>query len=81
MGQPGYATKYDFLVDGTRVRVFRMNRLLEDFEFSTEDKDTKDSESSLRVFLESIGRSRVDAHMVCVEVEAGRSVQSVFGTH
>ncbi len=81
MGQPGCATKYDFLVDGTKVRVFRMNQLLKDFEFSTEDKDTKENESPLHVFLESVGRSRVDAHMVCVEVEAGRSVQSVFGTH
>ena len=79
MGQSGYATNYDFLVDGTHVRVFRMNQLIKDFEFSTEDKDTKDNESPLYVFLESIGRSRVDAHMVCVEVEAGRSVQSVHG--
>jgi len=46
-----------------------------------EDEDTKGNESPLHVFLESVGRSRVDAHMVCVEVEAGRSVQSVFGTH
>lgn len=81
MGQPGYATKYDFLVDGTHVRLFRKGKLLEGVEFSTLDKDTRDTVSPLGLFLESIGRSRVDAHMVCVEIENGRSVSSVFGKH
>ena len=80
MGQPGYGTKYDFLVGGTLVRVFREGKLL-DVEFSTEDKDTRETESPLHKFLESIGRSRVDAHMVAIEVQEGRSVSSVFGKY
>lgn len=79
MGQPGYGTKYDFLVDGMLVRVFREGKLLEGVVFSTADKDTRDTESPLHKFLESIGRSSVDAHMVAVEVEKGNSVSSVFG--
>src|SRR5216684_7984424 len=78
MGQPGYGTKYDFLVDGTVVRVFREGKLLEDIEFSTRDRDTREAENPLHKFLESIGRSRVDAHMVAVELENGKSVSSVF---
>jgi len=81
MGQPGYGTKYDFLVDGTLVRVFRDGRLLEGVEFSTADKDTRETESPLHKYLESIGRSRVDAHMVAVEVQNGKSVSGVFGKH
>lgn len=81
MGQPGYGTKYDFLVDGTIVRVFREGKPLEGVEFSTADRDTREAESPLHKFLESIGRSRVDAHMVAVELESGKSVSSVFGKH
>jgi hypothetical protein len=80
MGRPGYLTKYDFIVLGTFVRVFRMDKLLA-VKFSTEEKDTKDLESPLRKFLEGIGQSRVDAHTVCEAVEKGGSVRAVFGRH
>jgi len=47
--------------------------------FSITDKDSKDSESALHKFLVAIGRSAVDAHMVCDSVEKGQSVLGVMG--
>jgi hypothetical protein len=79
MSQPGYTFKYDFLVDGTLVRVFREGKLLDDVEFSTTDKDTREYVSYLNRFLQSIGRSRVDAHAVCQVIERGEPVGGVFG--
>jgi hypothetical protein len=78
MGQPGYNIPYDFAVSGTEVKVTRDGKPL-DVTFSTTEKDTKDSVSALHKFLESIGRSRVDAHMVCEVVEKGKPVHGVYG--
>jgi hypothetical protein len=47
--------------------------------FPTTEKDSANAASALHKFLESIGRSRVDAHMVCEAVEKGQSVDSVWG--
>jgi hypothetical protein len=78
MGQAGHNVRYDFTVSGTEVKVTRDGQPM-DVTFSTTEKDTKDSASTLHKFLESIGRSRVDAHMVCQAVEKGRIVHGVMG--
>jgi hypothetical protein len=65
-------------VNGTDVKVFR-NGQPTDLTFSTKDKDRAPAPSPLHEFLESIGRSRVDAHMVCEVVEKGQSVDGVMG--
>ena len=70
--------RYSFIVKGTEVKVSRDGQPL-DLTFSTAEKDTATKESALHKFLESIGQSKVNAHMVCVEIEAGKSVQSVVG--
>jgi len=49
------------------------------YDFSTTEKDSKDSASALHKFLVSIGRSRVDAHMACESVEKGQTVHGVMG--
>lgn len=48
-------------------------------QFSTTAKDTKDHITALSLFLQSIGRSRLDACAVCVAVEAGGAVSGDFG--
>lgn len=78
MARPAYKFRYSFTVNGTDVKVTRDGPPL-DVSFSTNDKDTAATESALHKFLESIGLSRVDAHMVCEEIESGKSVQSVMG--
>jgi len=78
MGQVGFNVRYDFIVNGTEVKVTRDGQPIE-VTFSTTDKDIKGSESALHKFLESIGRSRVDAHMVCGLVEGGQTVHGVIG--
>jgi hypothetical protein len=78
MGKLGYDVQYDFTVEGETISVTRKGVALPN-KFATTDKDTKDHISALSLFLQSIGRSRNDAHMVCVEVEAGRPVGGVFG--
>jgi hypothetical protein len=78
MGRPGYDVQYDFAVDGETISVNCKGLALPN-KFSTTDRDSKDHTSALNLFLQSIGRSRNDAHMVCVEVEAGRPVGGVFG--
>jgi hypothetical protein len=70
--------RYDFAVSGTEVRVSRDGQPM-NVTFSTTEKDTRDSVSALHKFLESIGRSRVDAHMVCELVEKGQTVHGVIG--
>jgi hypothetical protein len=78
MGRPGYNVQYDFAINGETVTVKRNGQELPT-KFSTTEKDTKDFVSPLNRFLQSIGRSQVDAHMVCVAVEAGTPVTGVFG--
>lgn len=78
MGQAGYNTHYDFVVSGTEVKVTRDEQPM-DVTFSTTEKDNKDSASPLHKFLESIGQSRFDAHMVCGAVERGQTVLGVMG--
>jgi hypothetical protein len=78
MSQSGFNVPYDFAVSGTEVKVTRAGKPL-DKTFSITDKDAKDSESALHKYLESIGRSRVDAHMVCEQVEKGQTVYRVMG--
>ena len=78
MGQADYKFRYAFTVTGNEVKVTREGKPV-DVTFSITDKDGKDSASPLHLYLESIGRPRGDAHMVCVEVEQGHSVDGVFG--
>ncbi len=78
MGKPGYNVQYDLAVAGETIIIKRSGEELPT-KFSTTDKDTKDHISKLNQFLQSIGRSRNDAHMVCVAVEAGTPVSGVFG--
>jgi hypothetical protein len=78
MGQPGYNVRYDLAVSGKTVTVKRNGQELPT-KFSTTDKDSKEFVSPLSKFLQSIGRSRVDAHAVCVAVEVGQEVSGVFG--
>lgn len=78
MGQPGYSIRYDFVVDGQTIIVRRNGEELPT-QFSTTEKDSKDSVSPLSTFLQSIGRSQVDAHAVCVALESGQTVSAVFG--
>jgi hypothetical protein len=70
--------RYDFIVSETRVRVIRDGQST-NLSFSTANKDTKEAASPLHEFLESIGRSRHDAHAVCEAVESGRSVHGLVG--
>lgn len=72
------AFRYDFLVNGTEVRVIRDGKQLENI-FSTLEKDTRESASPLYKFLLSIGRPKGDAHMVCEAVEKGGTVSGVIG--
>lgn len=72
------AFRYDLIVSGTEVRVSRDGKQL-DVVFSTLEKDTKELASPLHTFLLSIGRSRVDAHMVCTAVEQGQAVTGAVG--
>ena len=46
--------------------------------FSTEDIDRAQAPSKLHEYLEDIGLSRVDAHMICTVIEEGGSVSGVF---
>jgi Methylamine utilization protein MauJ len=70
--------RYDFIVKETEVKVVRDGQPL-NVSFYTTERDTKDSASALHKFLESIGRSRVDAHAVCEAVERGQSAFGVIG--
>jgi hypothetical protein len=75
---PRHEVRYDFDVIGTEVKVTR-NGKVTDLTFSTKDKDRVQASSPLHDFLETIGRSRVDAHMVCEAVERGQSIHAVMG--
>ena len=79
MAHAHHHVRYDFVVVGTEIKVSRDGQPVDNLTFSTAEKDTKESESSLHKFLESIGRSRVDAHMVCEAVKKGQTVCGVMG--
>ena len=70
--------RYDLQVNGTDVSVQREGEPLPQT-FSTADRDRPQAPSKLREFLEDIGISRVDAHMICTMIEEGKSVAGVFG--
>jgi hypothetical protein len=69
--------RYDFQVTGTEVSVSREGNPLSQT-FSNIDKDRPQAPSKLHEFLEDIGLSRVDAHMICTCIEGGQSVLGVF---
>jgi hypothetical protein len=71
--------RYDFQVTGTDVSVLREGKPVPQ-KFSTIDKDRPQAPSALHEFLEDIGLSRVDAHMICKAIEEGKSVSGVYAT-
>jgi hypothetical protein len=73
---PTHKIRYDFDVAGAEVGVMRDGQMRE-VVFGT--KDRAEAPSPLHEFLESIGRPRVDAHMVCDAIESGQSVHGVMG--
>lgn len=70
--------RYDFDVMGSDVRVLREGEPISQV-FSIADKDLPQAPSQLHEFLEDIGLSRVDAHMICTYIAQGSSIQAVFG--
>ena len=65
--------RYDLEVNGTDVSVSREGKAVTQT-FSTTDKDrplAKLATSKLHEFLEDIGLSRVDTHMICKAIEEG----------
>ena len=70
---------YQFTVRGTEVTVVRDGHPIPET-FSAYDEDTVDRPSPLHKFLESIGRSEKDAHIICEQVEKGQSVRGVMGS-
>jgi hypothetical protein len=62
--------RYDFRANATEVSVFREGKALVE-RFSTTYKDRQQAPSKLHEFLEDLGLSRVDAHMICKAVEEG----------
>jgi hypothetical protein len=69
--------RYDLEVNGTDVSVSRERKAVNQM-FSTTDKDRPQAHSKLHEFLEDIGLSRVDAHMICKAIEEGKSVAGVY---
>jgi hypothetical protein len=77
MGQAGDVL-YDLIVSGSEVKVTRDGKPL-DVTFSATEEDGETSINALHKFVESIGRSPVDAQMVCEKIKQGKSVHGVFG--
>ncbi len=71
--------RYDFLVNGTDVCVLREGKETAQ-QFLIKDKDRPQAPSPLHEFLEDISLPRVDAHAICEQVEAGKSVSGVYAT-
>jgi hypothetical protein len=69
--------RYDFQVAGTDVNVLREGKAVPK-KFPTTDKDRPQAPSALHEFLEDIGLSRVDAHMICHAIEEGKSISGVY---
>jgi hypothetical protein len=74
---PWPKTRYDLQVTGSDVRILREGTAVSQV-FSITDKDHPQAPSPLHEFLEDVGLSRVDAHMVCSYIEQGSSVHGVF---
>jgi len=71
--------RYDLQVTETDVNVLREGKAVPK-KFSTTDKDRPQAPSALHEFLEDIGLSRVDAHMICKAIEEGKSISGVYAT-
>ena len=69
--------RYDLQVTGTDVSVLREGNAIPQT-FSTLDRDRPQSPSKLHEFLEDVGLSRVDAHMISKAVEEGKSVSGIY---
>lgn len=69
--------RYDLQVAGTDVSVLREGKAVSQ-KFSVSDIDRPQGPSKLHEFLEDIGLSRVDAHMICKAIEESKSVTSVY---
>jgi hypothetical protein len=69
--------RYDLQVNGTDVSVLRERNVLPQV-FSTTDKDRLQAPSKLHEFLQDIGLSRGDAHMICIVIEEGQSISGIF---
>lgn len=69
--------RYDLQIAGTTVTVLRQGESFPQ-EFSTLEHDRPQAPSSLHEFLEDVGLSRVDAHMICTTIEKGSSVYGIF---
>jgi hypothetical protein len=69
--------RYDLQVEGTDVRVLRNGEAISEA-FTTIEKDRVQAPSKLHEFLEDLGLSRVDAHMICTAIEEGSSISGVF---
>ncbi len=69
--------RYDLNVNGTDVSVLREGKPVPQT-FSTTDKDRPQAPSKLHEFLEDIGLSRVDAHMICSMIEEQKPISSLF---
>jgi hypothetical protein len=70
--------RYDFHVAGSKITVLREGQAMSQM-FENADKDRPQVPSRLHEFLEDIGFSRVDAHMICKALEEGNPVQDVYG--
>jgi hypothetical protein len=70
---PWPKTRYDLDVTGSDVRVLREGEPISQV-FSIADEDLPQAHE----FLEDVGLSRVDAHMICAYIEQGSSIQGVF---
>jgi SEC-C motif len=69
--------RYDLQIVGTAVSVLRQGEASSQ-QFSTLDQDRPQAPSQLHEFLEDIGLSRGDAHMICTIIEKGSSVSGIF---
>ncbi len=71
--------RYDLQIAGTDVSVAREGKAVSQ-KFSITGIDRPQAPSALHEFLEDIGLSRVDAHMICKAIEEGKSISGVYGT-
>jgi hypothetical protein len=69
--------RYDLQVEGKDVSVLRESKVVSQ-KFLITDIDRPQAPSKLHEFLEDIGLSRVDAHMICKLIEEGKSVSDVY---
>jgi hypothetical protein len=74
---PWPKTRYDLHVTGSDVRILREGEPISQV-FSITDRDHPKAPSQLHEFLEDVGFSRVDAHMICTYIEQGSSVHGVL---